>query len=236
MTPIESRPRGTIGIVGNPERVRKFIKPLADRRFNPIAFRNIEEVNTLQHASHPDLIIVNEKVIIPEGMQEIPIIVTGNGRRGAATRALNNGAINYIPRREIDTEGIKIHTREEVANYTAAWIDRLFKRTREVSLEPTITLGDISIDPNLNCLKIKGEKIYMEPQTVIFIMRLIQKRDKLVTKTELRQTLLINEKKCPYTTDLRLEVYQARKALREYGRHIRTIHGEGYMFKTELPS
>lgn len=231
MANIEAR---TVGIVGrNESTIAAFRKSLNDRKMSVQTFQ--DKLALLNAAPKPDILILSEKTGIT-GIEKIPRIVLGSGKEGdtedgkTATIALEEGALDYIYTRHSDSLP---KPAQDVAAYTAAKIYRLFNANRWEVPEPTIiTIGNFSLNIDLNRLTINENVIKLRPRCIPALAFLMQKADEMVPFREIINFLEYDGMKTPMN-NVKTCISEIRKRLgSEKRRHIKTIRNGGYMFVT----
>lgn len=217
----------TVGIVGGRQDVTDiFSKSLVARGFIPSVFPSIEELTKLHEGERPEMIIVSGKKALTLPM---PKIILGPEKTGAAEAAFESGALDYIS---------TAHPPQDVADYTAAKIQRIFERNHGKTPEKPITIGEISVDPERMLLVVDKNTKHLEKRCLLLLIYLMQQSDQVVTRKRIRQ--LIREKdfvKNPTRNDISVRIVRIRSALGdEFRDHLETVRKVGYRFVSSLPN
>ena len=213
----------------DPQILRALRITLSARGYDVITASDGREALRLAADGHPDIIVLDlgmpglTGIQVIEGVRgwsAVPILVV-SGRSDSLDKveALDAGADDYV-------------TKPFAADELLARIRALGRRTPNVSDEPVVTFGDVTVDLVSHVVSRAGAAVRLTPTEWRLLEVLVRNPDRLVT----RETLLTEVWGPQYTTDtgyLRLYLAQLRKKLEaepSKPRHLLTEAGMGYRF------
>jgi len=135
-----------------------------------------------------------------------------------------------------DDRILAYHPLQDVADYTAAKIDRIFTKVREAheetpSVQEPITIGGISIDVERMSLIVDGNVAPIVPQQLRLLIYMMRHADQLVTRATVMQLIKHGDEFEEYYSNIiSAQVSYMRKALGRYKDHIETVREAGYRF------
>ena len=226
----------TILMVEDEPAIREMVGYVLGRSgFRVLEAEDARQAYTMVADRKPDLLLVDWMLPGQSGLDvvrrlrkdaptaEMPIIMlTARGEEFDRVRGLEFGADDYVVK--------PFSPRELVAR-----IQALLRRSAPHTVDAVVTVGDLTLDPIRHEVRTRDGAIEMGPTEFRMLRFFMTHPNRVYSRGQLLdllwgQSSLIGER----TIDV--HILRLRKALGgRLAKHVRTVRGTGYQFKTELP-
>ena len=226
----------TILMVEDEPAIREMVSYVLDRSgFHVLEAENAQQAYTLVADKNPDLLLVDWMLPGQSGLDvvrrlrkdaptaETPIIMlTARGEEFDRVRGLEYGADDYVVK--------PFSPRELVAR-----IQALLRRSAPHAVEAPVTQGLLTLDPVRHEVRVKDKPIEVGPTEFKMLRFFMTHPNRVYTRVQLLDLIWGQSSDIGERT-IDVHILRLRKALgSRLARHIRTVHGMGYQFQTDLP-
>lgn len=154
--------------------------------------------------------------------KNIPILMlTALSSIDDKVKGLNTGADDYLVK--------PFHVKELLAR-----IEALLRRKKNDDIDNTITLGDITLDTHSNTTERAGRKITLTTKEFALLELLMRNPNKILSRQVIAKTVWgIEFDTGTNVVDVYINYLRNKIEKGFNSKHIHTVIGKGYMFKTE---